>query len=62
MKVKAYNIMWATDFHDRELLNLPSEAGLVLEFGEDPDEEIPEALFELYGWPVDHFDYELWDA
>jgi len=62
MKVKAYNIVWATDFHDTSLLDLPNEAGITLEVGDDLEDEIPEALFELYGWPVDHFEYEEWDS
>lgn len=62
MRVKAYNIVWATDFHDTDLLGLPQEAAVIIDENDPDDEEVANALFDIYGWPVDHFDFEEWDS
>ena len=58
IRYKVFDIFWETDGHDNEQLKLPEVIWLSLEDDEDPDDCIPNVIFDRYSWDVNAFDYE----
>lgn len=57
-KYKVYDIHWATDGYDWEMLKLPQEVAITLNAEEDIENCLTDKLSDIFGWLVNSLDYE----